>query len=386
MATPHRGTHAARAALLALFACACACAGAAREPQSPGARVAEHARPPSPPRFISPHSYEWFVRAELLAARGERASAVEAYRIALAGADEDPYVLARLADALDQAGDSPGADEAIEAGLEIDPQSEAIWLAQGRIAARRGDTARAFAAYERAEAASPGAPDAPLALAELLQRRGHPERAIAVLQRLAEHSAAGDAPLLQARLLLASARGDGAALALAARQFLEHGGGDPALVRRAAAELLAAGHAALAARLLAPLPQTDRDARLRLDALLALAELDAAELLLTTTPPEQLGGPLAVAEAYLAIDRPARALELLDEQSTAEDPDPQRRTLLHARALLASGRFAEAATTAARIPTTSIHHRAARETLSQALQAADLPALAGELAPEPTTH
>jgi tetratricopeptide (TPR) repeat protein len=380
MATPHRGARAARAALLALAACACACAGAAHEPGAPPPRVAGQARPPAPPRFISPHSYEWFVRAELLLARGERAKAVEAYRLALAGAEEDPYVLARLADALDQAGDARGADEALQAGLELDPQSEAIWLALGRIAARRGDTARAFAAYERAEAAASGAPDAPLALAELLQRRGHPERAIAVLERLAEHSAQGDAPLLQARLQLASARGDGAALALAARQYLEHGGGDPELVRRSAGELLAAGNAALAARLLAPLPQTDRDARLRLDALLALSELDAVELLLATTPPQHVGGPLAVAEAYLAIGRPARALELLSEQSAAEDPDPQRRTLLHARAMQAAGRYADAATAAASIPSTSIHHPAARQTLVRALKAGGLPALAQEVA------
>jgi hypothetical protein len=153
-------------------------------------------------------------------------------------------------------------------------------------------------------------------------------------------------------------------------------GGDPELARSVAAELLARGQPARAQRLLAMLPAVDRDARLRLDVLLALAQTEAVELLLATTPPEALGGPLAVAEAYLAVDRPERALEALDEQNAAAEPDPQRRNLVYARALLALGRPAQAALIAARVPVGSAHRRAALETLQRALEAAGLPALA----------
>jgi len=204
----------------------------------------------------------------------------------------------------------------------------------------------------------------------------------AELERVAARSAGVEAKLLRARLSLARAHGDGAALAEAARRMRERSGGDPELARRVASDLLDAGHAALAARLLAALPPSDGHARLRLDASLALAQTDAAELLLATTPPEALGGPVAVAEAYLQIGRPARALESLDLQSAGHERDPQRRTVARARALLALGRLAEAAMTAAQVPPSSTHHRAALTTLGQALESAALPALARELTSE----
>jgi tetratricopeptide (TPR) repeat protein len=370
-------------AWLVTAACGCAAKPARPVEAVPPAPAA------APRRFVSPYSYEWFVRAELLAARGQHAAAVEAYRMALTSADEDPYVLARLAEALDRSGDTEGAADALAAGLQIDPRSEAVWLASGRIAERRGSFERALEAYERAEAAAPHASDAPFALAGLLERSGHPERAIAVLERfaarnaelerVASRSAGVEAKLLRARISLARAHGDGAALAEAARRFRERGGGDPELTRRVARELLAAGQPALAARLLAALPPSDRDARLRLDAWLTLARTDAAELLLATTSPEPLGGPVAVAEAYLAIDQPARALESLEQQSAAHEPDPQRRTVARAGALLALGHLAEAAMTAAQVPPSSTHHRAALAILSQALESAALPALSREL-------
>src|SRR5436305_2089320 len=104
----------------------------------PAAAAPASASPARAHAFVSPFSYEWFVRAELLLARGQYAAAAEAYRTALTSADEDAYVFARLAEALDRSGDAAGASEALQAGLQIDPQSEAIWLERGAIAARSG--------------------------------------------------------------------------------------------------------------------------------------------------------------------------------------------------------------------------------------------------------
>src|SRR5262249_28245241 len=154
-------------------------------------------------------SYEWFIRGELLAARGEHAAAAEAYEAALSSADDDPYLLARLADARDLAGDSAGAAHALDTALEIDPESEAAWLQRGAIAERRDEVPAALAAYEHAQEAAPRNPDAPLALARVLRAQGSQERAVAVLERFAAQSERGSAAALEARLELARARGDG---------------------------------------------------------------------------------------------------------------------------------------------------------------------------------
>jgi tetratricopeptide (TPR) repeat protein len=314
---------------LALLACTpLACAGAnaqvasAAQPlRSEPAKPAQ--APPPPPRaFVSPYSYEWFIRAELYAADGRYAEAVEAYQMALTSADDDTYVLARLAEAEDHAGDAEAAAHTLETGLGRDPQSEAIWLARARIAERHGDLKVALEAFERAEAAAPHAPDAPFALAALLRRTGHAERASAVLERY-------------------TARNPGA--------------------------------------LRAPPRPLTADPRLTLDTALAFHETARIENLLATTPPDQLGGPVAVAEAYLAIDQPARALELLAERMTADDPDPYRRTLAHAQALLLTGHAEEAASLASSVPKASAHHGAAQRVVRQALEAAGLPALADEV-------
>ncbi len=371
-----------RARARALPAVGCAllawgCGGAVAT--EPAATPAAAGAPAARPRFVSPYSYEWFVRAELLEARGQHAAAAEAYRMAMADADDDPYLFARLALALDGAGDAAGAQHALAAGLQLDPHSEAVWLARARIARRHGALARAFEAYERAETAAPRSPDAPLELAQLLREHSQPERAVAVLERFAARSDAGSRAALQASIALALARGDGEALAGAVRQDLARDAGDAPLLRRTAAELLAQGRAALASRVLSVLPAAPEDARLRLAVALALEQRERVELLLRDTPPEALGGPLEMAEAYLRIGQPQRALALLEEADGTSDSDPHRGALLRGRALVALGRPAEAAAALAQIPRGSAYHARAVRALAQALQVAGLPALALEV-------
>jgi tetratricopeptide (TPR) repeat protein len=380
MLPPRRVSLALGLAMLAaaLGPVACGHAGAIpvgrAESPAEGARVA-----PAQPNFGSPYGYEWFVRAELLAARAQYANAAEAYRRALASGDEDPYLLARLAEALDRAGDVQGAERALQAGLELDPYSEAVWLERGRSARQRGAIDQALAAYERAESAAPSSPDAPFAQAELLGQQGHPERALAVLERFAARNDAGSMAALRARLELARARGNGAALAEAARAWLAGPGGDAKLLRRTAAELLVAGRPALALRVLEGIAPVEQDAPLRLQTRLALMQREQVELLLATTPPEALGGPLEIADAYLRIDRPERALAALEEQASASDDEPHRRGLLRGLALLGTHQPASAALLLARIPAASAYHARAVQGLQQVFEATGLEALGREV-------
>jgi thioredoxin-like negative regulator of GroEL len=366
---------------LCIAASSCALIGCAHV--APHARVSDTATPaavkPAPASFVSPYSYEWFVHAELLAARGQYAAAAEAYGMALSSADDDAYLMARLAEALDLAGDRAAAERQLQAGLELDPRAEAVWLELGKIAARHAELEPALHAFERAESAAPSSPEAPLALAELLQAHGHVERALAVLGRFAERSEQGSLPWLRARLELARARNDGTALAIAASAWLDHAGGHSELLQKLARELLARGQAVLAARVLSTLPPEACDPKLLLEAQLEAMRRDEVELLLRTTPPDALGGPLAIAEAYLRIGKPQRALAALQEQSPAVEDEPQRRRLLEGLALLGSGQAARAALSLASVPKGSEYYLRAALGLRQALEAAGLPALAHEI-------
>src|SRR5262245_18084499 len=122
----------ARIALALLAAAPAACAtpsatsGSAAVTTAPAQRSPAPAAPAAAParRFVSPYSYEWFIRAELHVAAGRYAEAVEAYEMALTSADDDAYVLARLAEAQDHAGETEAAARTLRTGLELDPQSE----------------------------------------------------------------------------------------------------------------------------------------------------------------------------------------------------------------------------------------------------------------------
>jgi tetratricopeptide (TPR) repeat protein len=359
-----------------------ACAASTPAPRAPDANAPPGARP-APTPFVSPYAYEWFVRAELLRARGEHAAAAEAYQSALTSGDDDAYLLARLAEAREAAGEPAAADDALRAALTLDPRSEAAWLASAHVAQRRGDRARALAALERAEQAVPGSQQAPAELAELLRSTGQPERALAVLERAAGRGPGTATAALRARLELARARGDGAALARAAADWLAYAGGDGELLRRTAAELLAAGQPVLAERVLAALPDDPRDAALRLSVALALARYARVEQLLATVAPHALGGTLTVADAYLQIGKPERASALLAERERSGEDDPNRRLWLEGACQLALGDPAAAAELLVRVPAGSLYYARARTALRQAFGAAGLPALGGEVGGEP---
>jgi tetratricopeptide (TPR) repeat protein len=373
-----------RAHWLALAAWAGACAHDAPlqrvAPEAAGTSGAAPAR-----RFASPYTYEWFVRAELLRGRGQLAAAIAAYRSALAGADEDAYVLARLATALDQRGDHAAALSVLQDAARLEPAAEVVGLAEAEIAARAGDLARAFAALERAEQAEPLSPRAPLQLATLLRAHGAPERADAVLLRFEGRSLPGTAGAHTAQLSRALSSGDVARIWRATLPYRLNAPAPPEPLREAARRLLAAGRPAHALRLLELVPETPGEDGLRLRVLVACARYAAAEAWLSEHALASGEDQLAAASVYLALGRPAAAAESIEaaeecgQAGLCPAPDASLLQLMAAEIALAAGDHARAAELFAGVPSASPSHPAAISGLRAALVAAGLPDLANEL-------
>jgi len=347
----------------------------------PAPHQATEAAAASNSAFASPYAYEWFIRAEVLRAHGQLAPAIAAYRAALTSADEDPYVLSRLAGALDEYGDRAAADAELNAALTLDPHSEAAWFTRAQIAERHDEVDAAVAAYERAESAAGHSAQAPLALARLLRMQGSNERAIAVLTRFEARTLPGSAGAALAALELALMRDDGAAAYAAAQAQLRAATFSRDALLRTARDLLDRGRPELAERILQALPSQPQDTPLRLRALLACGRREAAEALLTTADPAVFGGLVPTAQAYLAVQRADLALELA-ASALLLAPNEARAQLVNAQATLALGRYTDAAVLFAQLQAAGSAGASAQAGLMLALQAEGLAALAGEVSRE----
>lgn len=262
--------------------------------------------------FVSSSSYEAFVRAERAVERNELSDAVYQYRVALSGASEDPYVLARLALVLSRLEQHDDANDAVERALRLDPESESAWLAKAQIEESRNNVTAAIAAYERAAAAPISSDTATLQLAALLYRTQDAARADALLQALIEKAGTGALAAARARLQMAVERNDLPGIienATSIQRIFPMTSGE---VRALAARILAGGDGARAADLLATVPESNDDAPLRVNALLAARRYGAVEAFLATHEPARVGSTLDVARIYLAANVPARALELAE--------------------------------------------------------------------------
>jgi tetratricopeptide (TPR) repeat protein len=369
----------ARTALLVALGC-CALGGCV--PQGPPAQIARRlGGERTEGAFVSPTSYEFFVRAEVAVEEQRWEAAVQLYRLALAGAEEDPLVLSRLAIALARAGRPADSEAALARALELDPESEAAFLAQGDVALLGDDREAAVAAYERAAAVAPESEEGPLRLAGVLRMLGAAARADAVLARLASRGGPAGATAARARLAAALGSDDAEAAGEAALALLRVAPVRAADVREAAVRALAAGKVGLAARLVSALPRRDADTVLRIRVALARGARGEAEGLLAVAPPEALGGDLEAARLWLAVGQPERAYELAREVAALHPaPDVE---LVAGQAALAAGSFDEAAAAFARVPGEAGAWPEARRGLAEALRASGLPALAGEVLARP---
>jgi tetratricopeptide (TPR) repeat protein len=387
--------------LLGLGGAACAhAAPAAPQAKAPPtaavqAALGSSARSSAAPRYASPYTYEWFVRAELLRGRGQLDAAIEAYRTALAGADEDAYVLARLATALDERGDPAAARKLLDEALEQEPDSEAAWLARAQLAEHAKDTASAFEALERAEQAQPLSPRAPLALAALLRAQGSPERADAVLMRYETRSLPGTRAAQAVRLHRALASQDPDRIFAATLPYRSGAPLEAAELEQAASLLLERGRVAQAERLIALVPETPNETGLRLRVLAACARFADAETWLAGHEPSSAEERRAAARVYLATGRPELAAQLVElERSLGQrgalgssgsaalsggGDDTPGWQLVAAEIELARGAYARAAQLFAAVPVESSAHAEAQRGLSDALLAQGMAELAAEV-------
>ncbi|HEX2676632.1 MAG TPA: tetratricopeptide repeat protein, partial [Polyangiales bacterium] len=172
---------------------------------------------------------------------------------------------------------------------------------------------------------------------------------------------------------------DATGVASAASTLAQQSTSARAELLQAASALLDQNEPQLAAHVLKAIAPAEGETRLRLRVLLECGKLDAAENLLATSTPSELGGLTATAEIYLALDRPASALELA-QTALAQRPDDASARVIVGFAQLALGHAAEAATLFAGIPAASRSHEEAVLGLSQALRSQGLDALAREVA------
>lgn len=316
-------------AVLGWVPAAVGCGGA---PTPEVVRRIEGRRTPGP--AISPYAYEHFIRGELAFAREDWPAAIEALRQARAGPDEDPLVLARLAEALDRLDREDEARAVLSTGDARFPGHPELALARGRIAERRGRLDEAIAAFGRAAEGRDVDGHAVLALARSLEAAGRAGRAEAVLAARARGLRGdGTAPAAarrspygaatasgrvaavrvdRARLALALRRGDADAAAAAVDRWLQVAPVGAAEVEAAAETALAAGRPELARRLLEHLPLGRSELNLRLEVLVQAGRLDEAEALLTHPALDLAPDDPRRAAWALRVGRPDLAVEVLD--------------------------------------------------------------------------
>ncbi|MCS6797327.1 MAG: hypothetical protein NZ898_02150 [Myxococcota bacterium] len=295
--------------------------------------------------FVAPLQYEHFIRAELALAHDRPAEAVEHLRLVRAGGDDDPLPCARMAEALESAGDPAAADATLGECLALDPTSEAVWMAIGRIAQRRGRFSRALEAYGRAMRTAPDSREPVMALVTLLDAMGARTRADA-LRRAFERRTGAPFPEPRAR---------------------------------AAERLLARDRPSAALRVLGSGAPTDQPEalRARARAWLALGAPDHAEPLIVALPDDAFENAVAHVQTLVRIGRIDLAIERA-RAAVARDDVPMHRAAL-GLALLAAGRNDESADWLASVPSGSSPWPIARAALLDALRAGGMDAVADEV-------
>jgi thioredoxin-like negative regulator of GroEL len=319
------------------------------------------------------------MRAELLRAKGKLSDAIEAYRMALGGADDDAYLLSRLASAWTEAGDLEHAERLLSEALGTHPEAESVWLARAELCERRADLDGALIALEHAEAAAPHSARAPMRLAGLLREHGDPERARAVLERFRSRSLPGGAAAQSVELERTLASGDPAAVFAATLPYRLGAPPQPERPLLRAAELLfERGQPALAERLLELVPEPRRDVRLELALLLAVGSTAALEAWLEQHEGVSQDEPELAARAALRLGKLDEAALIVEAARMSDAASPSLQ-LMAAEVALARARYGEAADLFARIPAGSSAAAAARIGLARALGALGRAALASEV-------
>jgi tetratricopeptide (TPR) repeat protein len=361
------------ASILALPACT-------RRPPETIARVVGASERRGP--WVPPSGYEFFVRAELHAEQGEFQAAVESYEMARSGID-DPYVLAREADAALRIPNLALAASLIEEGLRATPDSEALLLVRARLAATNNDPALEEASLREAHRVAPESTESLFAWVAFLEAHERTPEAISLLdQFVTGHPLEGESPLTRARVVSvlraelerAVLRHDVARGARVARQLVSLSPVHRPEILRFVAQAAANHEPLLAHAVMRALPIEASELPLRFDLALAANDRASAEGIALTFEDGTAPGALAAARCWLALGDGARAEEAANGVwLTTHEPEAQHLIL---RARIAQGHLHEAIALLdeSRSPE-------ARSALCAVLTEAALPALAREVCP-----
>ena len=320
------------------------------------------------------------MRAELERAAGRLSAAIESYQAALASADEEPEIMARLGSALAQAGHAERAASVLAEATQLDPRSEAVWLARAELHAQTGDLEGAYAALEHAEHVAPDSARGPLRMASLLAEHGQSERAQAVLERFRLRNQPSATDTYQTELTRALLQRDPQAVFAATAPYRLGAAAPPSARTIQAAQLLFEhGHAALALRVLSLLPAAERDTALEIELLLVTGSLAQLEAWLTLHEPTGARERASAARGALLLGKINTAAAIVEADRLTQ-PDTPVLQLLAAKIELARGHHAVAADMFARVPSAAAVSGEARAGLRAALSALGLSELAEEIA------
>ncbi len=132
--------------------------------------------------------------AETLWRRGSRQAAIVQLEEAARLATDDATVQVRLAEMHLELSHMRQAWRNTQQALDLDPRSPAAWAIRGRLMRAGGHLQQALADNHRALAYAPGNPHIVLEVAELHRQLNRPDRALVVLQSLAESYSPGETP------------------------------------------------------------------------------------------------------------------------------------------------------------------------------------------------
>lgn len=152
--------------------------------------------------------------AEALWHRGARAEALAQLAQAAELAPDNAALRVRLAEMHLAEGDLAAAGRSAEAAIDLDPKLSSAWAVRGEVLNARGLPRQALADYHRALGYAPDSQSLKFQVAELYRRLNEPQKALAMLQNLAETYSPGEEPqqvlYLQGLALMALSRYDGA--------------------------------------------------------------------------------------------------------------------------------------------------------------------------------
>lgn len=308
---------------------------------------------PEETRYVSPAAYGHYLQAQIALNRGELQTALEELRDALIHDSRSPHLHTTLATVLIQLGRNGEAHAVLKQALDLEPGHPDALVLLGQLFRRENKLARAEEMFRRAIKLNPGQGPAYLHLAAMLEEARRPGAATTVLETMLKR-VKGE-PGVQAHRRLATLCLRQVDYDCAARHFkqvlshetelrtllklahvhraLGRAGAAVALLREAFDR--SGGASQVAALLLELLHHEGR--RQEVDDLLGILEKAAAER------PDRIR---AVAELALQVERPRRALKLVDEQirrlrRDKQPPRPQL-SLTRGAALFKLGRADEA--------------------------------------------